>query len=321
MRNESKKNGKSSDEERNIHAGHRMRVYESFEKDRWLETFSEVTSLELLLYIAYPRMDTNIVAHRLLSRFGTMAGVFSAPVNELIKIDGISRRIAHFLRAIPAVARKSEQCRVKPNTIKSITDAIKYLKTHFNYMYTETMYIMCLDASDRVLSVSCVAAQGTATSNTVSLPAMIHALVSVGGTKVILAHNHPTGILMPSVADLETTNLVLDSLAGLDSVLVDHLIFAPDDSYLSFFNSGIISTLYKNFDLAHNTNISEMLLKEKSHSINSKQEYVFDIETASLLKKEEFDRFMSHRARTESIRTRFTKDMRARLKKTDDELF
>ena len=71
-----------------VHEGHRQRKKEQF-REHGLDAFADHEALELLLYYAIPRQDTNPIAHRLLERFGSLEGVFSAPAY------GRERRDAH----------------------------------------------------------------------------------------------------------------------------------------------------------------------------------------------------------------------------------
>lgn len=71
-----------------VHDGHRQRLKERFCKEG-LDNFDEHQVLELLLFYCIPRMDTNPIAHALLNRFGSLAQVLEAPVEELEKVPGI----------------------------------------------------------------------------------------------------------------------------------------------------------------------------------------------------------------------------------------
>lgn len=310
---------KMSDEEKNIHKGHRQRVYDAIEKDPLLETFSEVETLEYLLFAMLPQKDTNKLAHFLLRRFGSLVGIFSSSVKELMQKGGVSRRIALFLRSVPVIARKSQLLRVKEKSIKDVNSALEYLKLHFDYYYTEVMYVMCLDIKNRLLGVDCVTAKGTPTSNTISIPAIMESVLHHHASKVILAHNHPTGIVRPSIEDLNTTNLIVDSLAALDIVLLDHLIFTGDSQYLSFFNSGLMHMIYKNFDEARGTQLFTQLLKEEDHKLSSGIEYVFDIETATVVKKSEFDSLVKHRNENNLKREEGLLELKLKLKADNED--
>ena len=76
-----------------LHDGHRARKKEQFRR-QGLDGFADHEVLELLLYYAIPRKDTNEIAHRLLQKFGSLQNVFSAPLEELSKVDGVGESAA-----------------------------------------------------------------------------------------------------------------------------------------------------------------------------------------------------------------------------------
>ncbi|MEG2852596.1 MAG: UPF0758 domain-containing protein, partial [Hydrogenoanaerobacterium sp.] len=88
----------------NPHAGHRKRLRERFIKNG-LDNFEKHNVLELLLFNSVPRQDTNELAHRLMEEFGSLSGVFDAPVEELMKLDGIGENSAVLIKLIPAISK------------------------------------------------------------------------------------------------------------------------------------------------------------------------------------------------------------------------
>ena len=72
-------------EENNLHDNHRQRLKTRF-KEEGLNTFEEHQVLELALFYAIPRKDTNPVAHRLLKRFGSLAEVLTLPFPSLSRL-------------------------------------------------------------------------------------------------------------------------------------------------------------------------------------------------------------------------------------------
>ncbi|MGN1130860.1 MAG: hypothetical protein ACI4Q8_05855, partial [Ruminococcus sp.] len=90
-------------QDKNIHKGHRKRVKDNFLKNG-LDNFEDHQILELLLFYALPQRDTNELAHRLISKFGSISAVFDAPVCELIKF-GLSDNTVTLLKLIPDISR------------------------------------------------------------------------------------------------------------------------------------------------------------------------------------------------------------------------
>ena len=89
-----------------IHDGHRVKLRARF-LTAGLDAFADHEALELLLYYAIPRRDTNPIAHELMDRFGTLSGVLSAPVELLKQVDGVGESAAVLLRLAPLLAQKA----------------------------------------------------------------------------------------------------------------------------------------------------------------------------------------------------------------------
>ena len=81
-----------------IHDGHRRRL-----KTEFLirpDAFPDHKVLELLLFYANPRADTNPLAHALIERFGSLTGVLDATPDELCKVPGIGEHASVLLKAV-----------------------------------------------------------------------------------------------------------------------------------------------------------------------------------------------------------------------------
>ena len=88
-----------------IHDGHRQRMKERF-LGHGLDNFNDINALELLLFYAAPRRDTNALAHALLDRFGSFSAVLEADEQELLAVPGVGENAVTLLRLIPAVSRR-----------------------------------------------------------------------------------------------------------------------------------------------------------------------------------------------------------------------
>ena len=67
---------------------------------------------------------------------------------------------------------------------------------------------------------------------------VVEAALAHNSSAVVLAHNHPSGLALPSVEDEETTCVLARALQAVEIVLVDHLIVADDD-FVSMVQSGL----------------------------------------------------------------------------------
>ncbi len=82
-----------------IHDGHRDRMREKFRKTGF-EGMHPHEMLEMLLFYSVPRKDTNEMAHQLISRFGSLAGVLEATEDQLVNVGGISQNSATLIKMI-----------------------------------------------------------------------------------------------------------------------------------------------------------------------------------------------------------------------------
>lgn len=212
----------------NIHAGHRMRLKQRFLQQN-IDGFDPISALEMLLFFSVPRRDTNELAHRLLERFHTLDGVFDAPIEELRKVDGIGEQSAFLIKMIPAYARLYAKAKHSTTrTITTVEQAGYFLMPMFLGVTVEHAYLMCLNSKGKVLDVILVG-EGTECTASISIRKVVAESLRLGATQVVLAHNHPGGLALPSESDMAVTRNVEAALRLVDIQLADHIIVADND--------------------------------------------------------------------------------------------
>ena len=123
-----------------IHDGHREKMRRRFLQGG-LDNFADHEALELLLFYAIPRRDTNPIAHALMERYGSLSAVLSAPVEDLQKVEGIGESAAILLRLAPLLTRKARLAeREKETVLNSSERAGKYLLERFAGEKHEVIY-------------------------------------------------------------------------------------------------------------------------------------------------------------------------------------
>lgn len=225
-----------------VHDGHRARLRETF-LEHGLQSMNDINALELLLFYALPRRDTNETAHLLLERFGSLHGVFSAPFEDLREVDGIGDYAAALITLVPEIMKKSSLSRSREiRQIRSSADAGVYLLPYFMNEQDEVVYMLCLDTKRAVI---CCAEMGRGVVNTVdaNIRRMVEKALKVKASSVILAHNHPDGIAIPSREDDIFTKALYNALETVGIRLEDHIIVADED-YISLADSGMMN-LYR----------------------------------------------------------------------------
>ena len=219
-----------------IHDGHRQRIKERFLREG-LDSFTEIQALELLLFYAIPQRDTNPLAHTLLDRFGSLAKVLDAPTDKLQAVPGMGPHTIALLKLALAMGRCYEISKVKDEKfLHSIEDCANYLVPFLHNRKNETIFLLSLDAKLKVLDCREV---GEGSINYASIPVrrVVEMALEAGATSVVLAHNHPSGVAVPSPEDVQTTHRVAKALSAVEIVLVDHIVVADGD-YVSMVQSG-----------------------------------------------------------------------------------
>ena len=220
-----------------MHDGHRQRLRQQFVEEG-LDNFTEIQALELLLYPVIPRRDTNPIAHALLDRFGTFAQVLEAPVEELRQVKGIGDNAAAYLRMILEAGRYYQISHSRNQKILSSLDKCgAYLTAFFYGKKVENIYLLCLDAKCMVLTCQKVG-EGSVNSAGLSVRKIVEIALRANASAVILAHNHPSGLAIPSDEDIQTTLKVAAALKAVDIQLADHIVVADGD-YVSMVQSGL----------------------------------------------------------------------------------
>lgn len=209
-------------------AGHRKRMKDRFRKEG-LDNFDEVHALELLLFYGVPRQDTKPIARRLLDHFGSFSKVLEAAPETLMQVEGVGEGISTFLNLINDTMRyylvNREQA---PEIFNDLNDCGKYLVNLFHGKREEEVWVLCLDGKKKLLSCQKIS-EGGLDSVSVSTRKVVEVALTVNAASVILAHNHPHGLALPSNADKLVTIQLRRNLEALGLALADHMIVGEND--------------------------------------------------------------------------------------------
>lgn len=221
-----------------VHEGHRERMRRQM-KTSGMDSLSDVQVLEVALYYAIARRDTNEIAHALLRRFGSLSGVLEAPRAELLKIDGVGESAADLLLLFIQMERRHLMDSAGRETILDTTyKCAQYLMPRFIGEQEEVVYLLCLDAKCKALDCSLIH-RGAVNMTAISVRKIVKAALDHNATSVVVAHNHPSGLALPSREDRATTLALKAALDAVDVVLVDHVIVADED-FVSLADDGLL---------------------------------------------------------------------------------
>ena len=222
----------------NPHHGHRERKKRQF-RDFGLDAFADHEALELLLYYAIPRQDTNPLAHELLRRFGSLEAVLDASQEDLTTVPGIGENSALLLRLVPQLYHRALAGPRGKAVILNTPEKIgHYLLQRYAGEVREVVYELCLDQKGKLLTC-CRVAEGSGASADFNVRTVLMNAIRCGASLVVLSHNHPSGLALPSAADQTATDRVQRALDTVGIQLLDHIVVADGD-FVTFAESGYL---------------------------------------------------------------------------------
>ena len=191
-----------------MHKDHRKHTKDRFLSEG-LDSFEPHNVLELLLFYSIPQKDTNETAHMLINRFGSLSAVFDAPYDDLLTVPGISEHSATLIK------------------LSSIEDIGKYLVARYLGVTEETVLLLLLD--NKFGLIDCVKVhEGSVNSSAITMRKLIETALFKRASMVVLAHNHPSGVALPSSDDLFTTQQVKRAFDLVEIGMLAHIIVAGD---------------------------------------------------------------------------------------------
>ena len=186
------------------------------------DTLKDAELLELLLRFAVGETNAAALAQRLLERWPCLASVLEADAQELSAVEGMTDECAVLLRLVPELQRRYLIARSAPET--RLVDSVAFGGTG--------------------KSLSCrLIGHGSVNSANVPVRRLVQEALTANATAVVLAHNHPSGIAIPSREDIDLTLRLRDALDVMDILLLDHLVIADDD-FVSMSDSGYLRRAY-----------------------------------------------------------------------------
>lgn len=225
----------------NVHSGHRSRVRKKF-LDNGIDSFETHEVLELLLFYAVPMKNTSVLAHKLLDAFGSISAVFDAPFDALISV-GLTESQAVMLKLIPDITRLYIDD--KHNNSSKIVDYDKVgekIVTKFIGRENENVLLMLVDAKGKEIFCGIVS-KGSLNDATFPIRRIVDFALRYNAKSAIIAHNHPSGLALPSRDDVEATVNLKNALELIGVRLLDHFIVADNDC-VSLAQSGILPAVF-----------------------------------------------------------------------------
>lgn len=227
-----------------MHEGHRKRMLERLDDAEHLQDHE---LLEILLFNAIPRKNTNPLAHELLTEFVSLDGLMRASFEELLNVDGIGTETAAYLRCISILCDRLKKNSESLPRLFNVRDFSGFLFERYASLQEEVVELFALDAQQHILSGKRF---GVRASDRVSLaPEEVNAFLAMRRPAgLVVAHNHPKAPAAPSAADDKFT-AQMQVVCSMNNIrLYDHIIVGTDGTY-SYFLVGRMEEIRRAFDL------------------------------------------------------------------------
>lgn len=206
-----------------MHDGHRERMRERYLK-YGIDSFAPHEILEVLLYYTKKRENTNPLAHELIKDFGSLSGVIDADAKDLLNINGVGEQTVVLIKLIKDIFEYYQKEKwgdvIRLNNVDEIG---YYIQDMIGDKPYESLYLLCLDNANKILSFQEVE-RGSVSNSATNPRKIVETAVRNHAEKVVLAHNHPSGIITPSQEDLMFTHQMKESFKAIKINMMDHII-------------------------------------------------------------------------------------------------
>ena len=211
-----------------LHSGHRARMRERFLVAGG-NALADHELLEMLLYYAIPRRDTNDLAHRLIEEFGSLSGVLEADPDLLAKVSDISDGSATYLKLLGELGRRYTASKLHQNDEKTVFDTpgkiAAFMAPRYMGINVERVYLLLFDNGMHMIDCFHVC-DGSVSGVSMSVRRIAEQAYKKGAAAAILTHNHPGGLSSPSADDVRVTQRLENALRLLEIPLLEHYVFA-----------------------------------------------------------------------------------------------
>jgi len=189
-----------------------------------LDGFLDYEVVEFLLTLGTPRRDCKQMAKQVIKKFGGLRGALDATIDDLRQVKGIGPENAFGLKLFQAISERYAKEKIPKKILLDSPKAVAdYLRGKIGREKKEHFFILCLDARNNLIKINNVAI-GTLNANLVHPREVFKEAIRSLSVQVILAHNHPSGDLIPSKEDIKVTKdlVAAGKIIGID--VLDHII-------------------------------------------------------------------------------------------------
>lgn len=199
--------------------------------------------LEMLLFYSIPRVNTNETAHRLIDHFGSMAGVLAAKRHELLSVQGIGEQSADLILLMSEYYKRVDAEADKvPSVFKNIDEVARYVVKELDGLVRERVIILLFSNDYRLLATHQIS-EGNVTGASIDIRQIMEYAILAKATHIVMAHNHPDPMLIPSQEDVSASISVMHAASTLGINLWEHILVS-DGKYLLIMKEMLASDPY-----------------------------------------------------------------------------
>ena len=217
---------------------HRKRLRQKF-LTAGIGAFHEYEVVELLLTCAIPRGDVKPQAKALLREFDSLKGIVDAEIEDLIRIKGLGNASAIVIKFIKDIAALYLLQKAKEKTqVSCTTELLDFCRAAMGTKKDEEFCVIYLDAQNQILDSEPIQ-KGIANQVVVYPKQVLERALRRKASALILVHNHPSGHVRPSDADIRLTKTIQETAKALDILIHDHIIIG-ENRFFSFREEGLM---------------------------------------------------------------------------------
>lgn len=219
--------------------GHRTRVRKKFLASLGRE-LHDYELLEILLFAASPRQDTKPLAKKLIAKFGNISAVVNADIDLLREVEGVGDSGISAIKIIAEIINRVLKNTVKTKTVLNNWQAVlDYANSALKDLNYEVFRVLFLDKKHQLIEDELLGI-GENDHVVVGVKLVVKKALLLSASSIILLHNHPSGELKASAADIKVTKEIALAVESLGIKIFDHLIIGGADGYFSFKEEGLL---------------------------------------------------------------------------------
>lgn len=209
------------------HEGHRKRIKERY-LDLGIASLDDKDVIELLLTYAIPRKDVYDTARELFHKYGSLSNLLSAD-REILAEDGkLSQHTIVLLKLVNDIrTQPNRSLEYHRESIDKLISAAELTHRLIGGFSEETLVEVFLDSRNTVTEITKVS-WGNEDSVALPIDRIVRDAIRMGTSRMIIAHNHPSGNSAPSEADILATTTLERSLFSRGITLLEHFIVTRD---------------------------------------------------------------------------------------------